>query len=227
MAKKRRKEKEKEVFRRPEFDEVEFMKKEITNTKIAIITIVFAIPIGVVSYLITLVNLPVFAFLVGVASIFLLRYVYGLSHIDTTKFEKKDWLGNGAMFFFTWLAVWVLILNMPFTDLTNPTIKDIRVDGCDRIPGTSKDYTCPLGTNSSKDVRITARVTDNSGIQSVRIYVTSSSNTDIYLMQRSAARGEYFHIQNVERGSYYSFEIEAEDNNGHVRKVSGYSIRGD
>lgn len=228
MAKKRRKEKEKEkeVFKKPEFDEVEYMKKEISNTRIAMITIIFAIPIAIVSYLVTLANLAIFGFLIGVACIFFLKYVYGFLKVDTSEFEKKDWLGNAAMFFFTWLAIWVLVLNMPFSDLTKPTVSSIQVEGCGLVTGSNKDYTCNLGTNLSEDHIISATATDNAGVRNVRIRITSSSVTDEYAMQKTSGSHEYYYVLNVER-DFYSFEIVAEDSNSHVKVVSGYTIKGE
>jgi hypothetical protein len=229
VAKKRRKEKEKEkeVFKKPEFDEVEYMKKEISNTRIAMITIIFAIPIAIVSYLVTLANLAIFGFLIGVACIFFLKYVYGFLKVDTSEFEKKDWLGNAAMFFFTWLAIWVLVLNMPFSDLTKPTVSNVQVEGCTLLTGSNRDYSCDLGANLSKDYIISSRATDNAGVRNVRIRITSSSVTDEFGMQKSVGSNEYSHVLTVEKGVFYSFEIVAEDGNAHTRVVSGYTISGD
>lgn len=217
MAKKRRKtEEKKERFKKPEFDEVEFMQKEIGNTKIALLSIAFSIPIAVLAYVVTLAGLPVAAFLIGIGSIFLLKYVYQFFNIETDKFENKDWLGNGAMFFLTWLAIWVLILNMPFSDLTDPTVGKVKMWGC---PGIAEitldskiDNTCAL--NGTHEFTIVTTVTDNSEVQTVVIQFTSPS-TDSYPMIKGSG-DVYSYTLLLTEGESRTFHIFAEDINGHT-----------
>lgn len=219
MAKKRRKtEEKKEYFKKPEFDEVEFMQKEIGNTKIALLSIAFSIPIAVLAYVVTLAGLPVAAFLIGIGSIFLLKYVYQFFNIETDKFETKDWLGNGAMFFLTWLAIWVLILNMPFSDLTNPTVGKVKMLGC---PGIAEmtldskiDNTCTLSPNQSREFTVTTTVTDNSEVHTVVIQFTSPS-TDFYPMIKGSG-DSYSYTLILTEGESRSFHIFAEDINDHT-----------
>ena len=59
MAKKRKKDKqeaEEYEFTPPEFNEKEFLKKELTDLKVGLITVVFAIALGVAAAAITLAN---------------------------------------------------------------------------------------------------------------------------------------------------------------------------
>ncbi|MEE9224214.1 MAG: hypothetical protein V3U51_05645 [Thermoplasmata archaeon] len=221
MAKKRRKtEEKKEYFKKPEFDEVEFMQKEVGNTKVALLSIIFSIPIAVLAYLVTLAGLPVAAFLIGIGSIFLLKYVYQFFNIETDKFETKDWLGNGAMFFLTWLAIWVLILNMPFSDLTNPTIGKVRMLGCpgagfEEITLDSKlDNPCTLQLNDTRDFTVTTTVTDNSDVQTVVIQFTSPA-VESYPMTKGSG-DSYSYTLPLSTGDNRTFHIFAEDVNGHT-----------
>ncbi len=219
MAKKRKKTVEKkEHFKKPEFDEVEFMQKEIGNTKIALLSIIFSIPIAILAYVVTIAGLPVAAFLIGVGSIFLLKYVYQFFNIETDKFENKDWLGNGAMFFLTWLAIWVLILNMPFSDLTNPTIGKVRMLGCpddiDFALDSKSVNTCTLAPNQSREFTVTTTVTDNSEVQTVVIQFTSPS-TDSYPMIKGSGYW-YSYTLLLTEGDSRTFHIFAEDINGHT-----------
>jgi hypothetical protein len=227
VAKKRRKtEEKKEYFKKPEFDEVEFMQKEIGNTKIALLTIIFSIPIAVIAYFVTLAGLPAAGFLIGIGSIFLLRYVYQFFNIDTDNFETKDWLGNGAMFFLTWLAVWVLILNMPFSDLTNPTVGKVKIQGCPGIVEINLDRnvvnTCTLSPNESHDFAIITTVTDNSEVQSVFIQFTSPS-TDSYPMTNGPG-DSYTYSLTLTEGDSRIFYILAEDINGHTEISPTYTF---
>ncbi len=219
MAKKRRKaEEKKEYFKKPEFDEVEFMQKEIGNTKVALLTIIFSVPIAILAYLITLAGMPVAAFLIGIGSIFLLRYVYQFFNIETDEFQTKDWVGNGAMFFLTWLAIWVLILNMPFSDLTNPTVGKVNMMNCPGIAEITLDSasvnTCTLAPNETRDFTVTTTVTDNSEVQTVVIQFTSPT-TDSYVMTKGSG-DSYSYSLLITEGESRTFHIIAEDVNGHT-----------
>jgi len=228
VAKKRKKEVKKYVFKAPEFDEVEYMKKEMANTKVAIITILFAIPASIASYSLTLAGSAVFGFLIGIAFIFLLKYIYEFLHVDIEKFEKKDWLGNGAMFFFTWLAVWVLILNMPFTDLTKPTIGVVYTDDCRDLTvlnWTEQNMCTPI-ENVTRNVMIATRITDNSGIQRARIIFTVGFNEEFNLTE-VGDKGKYTHTIQLALDQDYTFRIRAEDVNGHWNESPQYTITGE
>ena len=173
MAKKRHKTEEKVVFKKPDFDEKEYMRKELLNAKVGIITFFYAIPFGVVSWQLTLADLSIFGFLVVIMGILSLRYVYPYLGIDVEKFEKKTWFGNGAVLVFTWLSIWVLLLNPPFSDMASPDITDVQV------LGSSVNWTkVSRGTIESlpalpgdDNVRIKAKVVDNVGISRVEIRV--------------------------------------------------------
>lgn len=224
MAKKRRKEEKKVAFKTPEFDEVEFMQKEVGNTKIALLTIIFSFPIAFLAYAVTLAGLPAAGFLIGIGAIFLLRYVYGLFNIDTEEFQTKDWLGNSAMFFFTWLAIWVLILNMPFSDLTTPTIGKVEIGGCIGLvvvkPG--EQNTCETGPTNSTIVSFTTKVTDNSGVQSVSL-VTSQIE---YPMGKVPGSDKYATQLGLSDTDTIIFKIVATDDNDHTAESSEYTITG-
>ncbi|MFQ5884557.1 MAG: hypothetical protein ACE5IO_05590 [Thermoplasmata archaeon] len=227
MAKKRRKEVKKYVFKAPEFDEIEYMQKEVASTKVAIITIFFAIPASIASYSLTLAGSAVFGFLVGIAFIFLLRYIYEFLNVDIEKFEKKDWLGNGAMFFFTWMAIWVLIMNMPFTDLTKPTIGVVYTDDCRDLTvlnWTEQNMCTPID-DSTRNVIIATRITDNSGIQRAKINFTVGFSGEFDLT-KVGDKGKYTQTIQLALGQDYTFRIGAQDLNGHWNESPQYTITG-
>lgn len=222
MAKKRKKEEKKEAFKKPEFDEIEFMQKEISNTKVALLTILFSLPIAVLSFFVTLGGLPAAGFLIGIGSIFLLKYVYQFFNVDVEKFETKDKLGNAAMFFFTWLAVWVLILNMPFSDLTSPTISKVRLLGCpDETVISLKSntqHTCNIALGSHS-FTIESKVTDNSDIRSVTLVINSTS------IAMTEDRSDWYAYDLVlSEGQNLIFHIVSEDINGHTSTSPTYTF---
>ena len=129
MAKKKR---ESEEWKEPEFDEVDFMRKEIRLARGAIVTVLWAVPAALIGYTLTIWNPglgPALAFLAGVAMLYLLKWVFPRVGVITGKFKRRDWVGHTASFLFSWLAFWILLLNAPFADLTAPTITAVTVNG--------------------------------------------------------------------------------------------------
>jgi len=159
MAKKRRKEEEEE-FKLPDFDETAFLRKEITGAKMILLVILLAIIAAVISYFLTLAGIAVVAFFAGLAVVLLLKYIPKVFGVDTSKLEKKDWLGYGSTYFFAWLAIWVLVMNMPFSDVTSPELT-VFVNNNQVTPG-AIDVGVP-----GFPVNITAKATDNAGISDV------------------------------------------------------------
>lgn len=181
--KKRRKTEEKIVFKRPEFDEREYMKKELVNAKVGIITFFYALPYAVVSWQLALAGVAIFGLMAVIIGILSLRYIYPLFGIDVEAFEKKTWLGNGAVLVFTWLSIWVLLLNPPFSDLAKPTITNVQVSG-DGLEWekVSRDSRVGLDVlNVDNNLAIKAKVTDNVKVSKVDMEVGGASYEDIGL----------------------------------------------
>lgn len=224
MAKKRkRKKEEKYEFKIPEFDEEEFLHKEIRNARTTIITIIYAIPIAIASLGLTLLNLASLGAILGIIGLASLKYMYPLLNIDTTLFEKKNWLGNGALFFFTWLAVWVMICNPPFYDLANPTIDNVEI-WVEKTPGswTKMNETNELSLiNIGENVNISAIITDNHGLESIMIFVTEPDNNIISDYMSKRTDNVYEYTQSYDQHGTYSFTIKAIDSSGNEKTYDG------
>lgn len=175
MAKKRHRTEEKVVFKKPDFDEKEYMRKELLNAKVGIITFFYALPYGIVSWQLTLADLSILGFLAVIVGILSLKYVYPYFGIDVEDFEKKTWFGNGAVLVFTWLSIWVLLLNPPFSDMASPDITSVQVLGSSvNWTKVSRGANVNLPVLSGDDnVRIKAKVVDNVGISRVEIQIRS------------------------------------------------------
>lgn len=173
MAKKRHKAEEKVVFKKPDFDEKEYMKKELLNAKVGIITFFYAVPYGIVSWQLALADLSILGLLAVIIGILSLKRVYPYLGIDIEDFEKKTWLGNGAVLVFTWLSIWVLLLNPPFSDMASPDITDVQVLGSSvnwtKVSRGSRENLEVL--SGDDNVIIKAKVVDNVGISRVEIQV--------------------------------------------------------
>jgi len=192
MAKKRKKDKpeaEDYEFRPPDFDEKEFLQKELRDTRTALVTIIYAVCIGIVAGLISMLgaNLAPVAFLVGIAGMVTLKYFYTIAKVDISAFKRKNWAGNLGTYFFTFLAIWVLTLNVPFSDHAPPTVDKVIVWVDDGTNVYGKEYNSDthqwtalnathdpvVRANSSYRINITAKIADNGQLRSVEIAVGS------------------------------------------------------
>ena len=196
MAKKRKKGKEEEEeyeFRPPEFDEKEFIQKEIRDSKAVIITVIYAIGFSVLAGVISSLNhdLIGLSFIVVVVGILTLKPIYDLLGIDTKSFQKRNWAANIATFFFTFLAIWILLMNTPFADFSNPVVSKVIVwTGDDAgLEYTFNEETstyswvqvnsthpATIVAGSNQTVNITAKVADNGKLNSVQIKVQASGS---------------------------------------------------
>lgn len=198
MAKKRRKDKEKEEeeyeFKPPEFDEREFLLKEIFDTRVVIFTVLFGVAFGVAAGIITIADnaLAGVALILVLIGMVALRWLYPLVKIDTSKFLKRNWVGNIGTFFFTFLAIWVLLINQPFADFSHPSVNNVTIWVTNPVSGnvTAIDYkfSKTAGTNAWAErwgapiesvintscyLNISAKVADDNGLKSVTIAVNN------------------------------------------------------
>lgn len=200
MAKKRKKGKEKEEeeyeFIPPEFDEKEFIKKELRDSKAVLVTVIYAILLGVVAGVISSFGRSFvgIAFLVAIAGIVSLKPTYEFLGIETKAFQKRNWAGNIGTFFFTFLAIWILLMNTPFADFTNPVVSNVVVwvDDGSSVRGLQYNFeksnntywwgnvnaTLPatIDRGSNQTINITARVADNGKLRSVEIALGVATN---------------------------------------------------
>ncbi|TLZ76862.1 MAG: hypothetical protein E6K08_04720 [Methanobacteriota archaeon] len=189
MARRKRKEDEPDWVP-PEFDEVGYMRQEIQGAHAAIATIGWAV-IGAVVALLLYAVLPVLAFFAGIAVGFGMYFVFPLIGINTDGFKRRDWVGHGITYFFSWLAFWILLLNPPFSDHTDPTVQSISVSpyhagylgnsshmlSC--LPLLGGSVTAPMAGNDS--LYVLFRATDNVGLSDVSVEIAPGSQTPFSL----------------------------------------------
>lgn len=237
MAKKRKKDKEQKEeyeFTPPDFDEREFLLKELRDTKTVLVTVGYGALLGIVIGLLSNFNesLAPVGLGMALAGILSLKYFYPLIKIDTSSFQKKNWVGSGAWFFFTFLAVWVLTLNFPFSDHADPTIDGVTVwvdngtnitaidykyvDSLGRytwVPRWGEDVNTLVYASSSYTVNITAKVADNGQLSTVRLSVNGG---DLVMMNDEGEHRFGYEItgDQLTSGSL-SFSITAWDDSDH------------
>ena len=226
MAKKRKKEKqEKEGFeyKPPEFDEKEYLRKEVRDTKTLLVTIAYAALIGIASYGVMFTEVALAALLGFIAVVFL-RHIYPLIGIDTSAIEKKQWAGNIVMYLFTWLAVWILLTNPPFSDIAGPTIKDDEIY-FEKSPGYWILYDDDKGNlTGGMNVSINVTIADNVEVDpdtvSITIVrdgteITSPGGSDMF-----HEGSNYWYVFTYNQTGIYTYTITAKDVNGNKDKYT-------
>src|SRR5438128_11154213 len=174
MARRKRKD-ETPAWVAPDFDEVGFMRREIEGARAAVATIAWAVVGALVGFACYAV-LPVLAFFGGVAVGFGMYFIFPLFGFKTESFKRRDWIGHGITYFFSWLAFWIILLNPPFSDHVPPTIQSISVSpyhagytgdlAC--LPTTIGSATLGPGNNS---LYVLFRASDNVGLSNVSVQV--------------------------------------------------------
>ena len=241
MAKKRKKDKAKEEeyeFKPPEFSEKDFLEKELRDTRTALYTIGYAVVIGIVAGLISILDpdLAVVSFAIGLAGIVSLKFYYGAVKVDTSTFLKKNWAGNTVTFFFTFLAIWVLLMNVPFADLTDPSVEKVVVWVNDGTTITGVEYKkspttgaltwlrldnnlTPEGlihASTSYTINITANIADSGGISVAEIAFNSTTAGFSLMTKGSSGKYEYSIPGNwLNPSTGLVFLIHATDRNGN------------
>jgi hypothetical protein len=187
----RRKRKEEEaIWEPPEFDEVGYMRKEIENAKIALVVIAWAAVGALLAYLLFALNQPVIGFLLGIFAFGVLYFLLPMLGLPIHGFKRRDWMSHASIYFFSWLAFSILLLNAPFGDHTSPVVGSFEVGSFNSagnltvpaagtlwcIPASpAQSVNVPAGTN--KSLYVIFRATDNVAVRSVAVTVNSANQT--------------------------------------------------
>lgn len=102
-------------FQLPEFDEDTFIRQEVRDARLGLITLGYAVVAAVVTRAMQVAvdNLGM-AFLLGLALAYVLKPLFQFTGADLEELGAKNWLGLGAIYFFAWLGFWTLLMNGPF-----------------------------------------------------------------------------------------------------------------
>ncbi len=213
-AAKKRKGDEDEEFKFPEFDEGEYLRKEIDLAKVTFVTIALSVGVAVLLFAMALEGLAVFAFLLGLVVTFALPRLLKVlpwPKIDLKRLERRDWFGQGAVFLFSWLAFWILLLNVPFADVTPPKVQGVTAaNGVRTVSLINDPNQTVLQQIEGPKVWVNVTVFENSNDLSLTISV---NNTNV----------EWTRVPNAPTYSFtllgkaaYLIAITASDGAGHV-----------
>jgi VCBS repeat-containing protein len=186
VARRKRKE-EQPIWTPPEFDEVGYMRKEIENAKIALVVIAWAVVGAFLTYILYAYVLPVVGFLAGLAAFGALYFVLPALGIPIHGFKRRDWISHASVYFFSWLAFSIIVLNPPFTNHTDPVVGSFQVGTftsnvtLPAVPvyciSTASGSIAQLASTQNHTLLILFRATDNVAIRTVQVSVNGANAT--------------------------------------------------
>ena len=207
-------EEEKEVFTPPEFDEKEYIEEEMNKARASISIVVLGALFAVVSAVVFIsTDSWAGSALIGLSGFFFFKFIYPLFKADPSLLRKKDYVAHGAIYLFSWLAVFILCVNMPFADLSAPEIENVHLEGFVQADDGWFAYN---GTGNFSDYRIVATVTDNSGIDSVEIKYGNHT----WMPMKSLENSTYIFNLSALPPRDTVFFVKAVDTNTHEATVS-------
>ncbi len=114
-------------FKFPKFDREAFLTKEIRDAKISYLSLGLAGLLALLSLIVAAKVHVGLAVLIGFTGPISLRWLIPAIGIDTSEFERKNWMGPGLVTFFVWLGMCILFTNPPFQDIAHPTIDHYKI----------------------------------------------------------------------------------------------------
>jgi len=126
VARRKRKE-DVPIWEPPEFDEVGYMRKEIENAKISVVVIAWSVVGAILLFLFYQFSLAIVGFLLGLLIFAALYFVLPMLGLPIHGFKRRDWASHAMVYFFSWLAFSILLLNVPFSDHTAPVVGSFEV----------------------------------------------------------------------------------------------------
>jgi len=185
VARRKRKE-DVPIWEPPEFDEVGYMRKEIESAKISVVVVAWAVVGAILAYLFYALNLPIVGFLLGLLVFAGLYFLLPMLGLPIHGFKRRDWASHAMVYFFSWLAFSILLLNAPFGDHTTPVVGSFEVGSSNiTTPGARSIYcfSATPGTparvpaTGNATVYVIFRATDNVGIRDVMAQVDNVNAT--------------------------------------------------
>ncbi|HJQ93702.1 MAG TPA: hypothetical protein VJ874_05390, partial [Candidatus Thermoplasmatota archaeon] len=125
----------------PDFDEDSFIHRELVSFRTTLILFLWAIVAAAVSWgAFAAMGGADAGWLVGlvIASVFFLglRRLFAMLKVDIKHFGKKEWLGTGALYFFTWLSFFIIAINPPVSDFAPPRVELVAAPFAQQPGGT-------------------------------------------------------------------------------------------
>ena len=221
MARKKRKvEKVEEEYEwvPPEFDEKIFLKKDLKGTRALMVTVITCVLFAVIGYMVGVAVHWAMGFVVLLVGIFILKYIYPFAGVDPSEKETKSSAGNYILFFLLFLGLWILFMNPPFSDHTNPDIEgqaiwvEVSQGQWEQLTDANRQSLIHAGN----PVNITTIVTDNGHLSNVQIEVTLAGTSGTFVNMTDVGDNRYEFNNTYSSDGGYVFTIRAEDAAGNV-----------
>ena len=230
MAKRKKREEDEEDeeefdFEVPEFDKVEYMKDEIRKGKSILISVAIAPIFSFVALqLFLLIGDWTLAMIGGLTGLVLIPPVLRTLNVDTGELGKKEWAMDAAMFFFTFLAIWVILMNPPVNDFTHPTVNDMDMMVQDPDTGEwVKLDEANITNGEDYTIKVEAKITDNVDVKdsSVKARIIPPSGSEFRQMNKEGDKQYTIIFQNVTATNQnYKINFKVEDVNGNSATLS-------
>jgi hypothetical protein len=242
VAKKRRQKTEKKEesdFKLPVFDEHEFISLELRKSKMSFVAFLYAILMVIITFALYTVTYPDWrpSVVIGLLAVAGIPFLANLIKMDISDFDWKNWVGAGAVYILSWLAIFILVCNPPFSDFAAPDIDDDETKvsyqklNNETWVSWNTDNTPPT-LSSPNRIRIQTKITDNAEVDkdSVKLTIEPSltDNSTKTIFQMKNVKDSNYEIINVPENTTqgfnarkFTFTIEAEDVNGHKEVKTG------
>lgn len=233
MAKKRRKQEELKAekdYKPPAFDREEYMRTEVNVARGTILAGILAVPMAVAAMFTLPVGGAGGGFLIGIAGISFMWFIFPMFKVDVKVFKITHWLGAISTYFFLFLAVWVMLCNPPFNDFASPAITGLEVswDGgntwlpVNATSAGSMVISMPENNNTTTALTmfVRAQVTDNENLDDSSVMI--DYGTGPVLM--TPGKDDYFTMEVPNPVKLMSLTITASDVKGNDPTSYTFSI---
>ncbi len=151
----------------PDFDEEAFIHKEMISFRTTVILFFWGILAAGISFALfgPVGGAPGgwwLGLLLVTAMGFGLKFIFKVTKTDISHWARREWIGTGFLFFFTWLAFFILFINPPVSDYSNPEVNI---------------YTSPGVQQVGSSVIVDVFLTDNDAVDTYTIRVDGPSGT--------------------------------------------------
>jgi hypothetical protein len=211
MAKRRKKdeeEKEDKPFKIPKFDEESYFRRERRNIKTTFLAFLFACLIAFICFgFWALMGSSTefrwfLVFLVFIANTAFIRFIYLRLNIDISDFTRRNWFMIYGTYFFTWILIFIVLVNPPFYDDEAPMVDLVIL---------------PDMQEFGNPIKIVAKITDNAGVDKSDIIFTINNQTidnNKFSFTDNLFIYEFQSPKNHSKDITYNFEIRVNDISG-------------
>ena len=235
MAKRKKREEVEEEekdygFEEPDFDRIEYMKGEIRKGKSILVSVAVAPLFSLIALqLFILINDWTVALIGGLSGLVVLIPLMRTIGINTDELGKKELAMDVAMFFFTFLAIWVILMNPPVNDFAHPKVHDdldVLVQEGDKWVEMGN---ANITNNEEYNITFRAKITDNVDVKDDSIKIGFSGQPpEIYKdknswpqMEKDGKNHYTMRFDEVRaKGNAYTLKFYVEDVNGNSATIT-------